>query len=136
MNGSNSCHRLEIRFPPLKYRRRLPTKQLTSKSCLLARRVFFLGYLVLSLRAVPRHVTVAVYNTYNYIISHCQTHLPGYVADYEQLKAKGVQVVACLTVNDAFVTAAWGESCGTGGKVRMLADATAAYTKVLYAWQM
>jgi 2-Cys peroxiredoxin 5 len=60
-----------------------------------------------------------------------KTHLPGYVADYEQLKAKGVQVVACLTVNDAFVTAAWGESCGTGGKVRMLADATAAYTKAI-----
>ena len=52
------------------------------------------------------------------------------MADYEQLKAKGIDVLACLTVNDAFVTAAWGEACGTEGKIRMLADATAAYTKV------
>ena len=55
--------------------------------------------------------------------------------DYEKLKAKGVEVVACLTVNDAFVAAAWGESCGTEGKIRMLADTTAAYTKVP-SWQL
>lgn len=61
---------------------------------------------------------------------HTQTHLPGYVADYEQLKAKGVEVVACLAVNDAFVTAAWGEVQGAEGKIRMLADSTAACTKV------
>ena len=58
-----------------------------------------------------------------------QTHLPGYVADWEQLKAKGVEVVACLAVNDVFVTEAWGEACGAEGKVRMLADHNAAYTK-------
>lgn len=59
-----------------------------------------------------------------------QTHLPGYIADFEKLKAKGIEVVACVTVNDAFVTAAWGKSAGAEGKIRMLADSTAAYTKV------
>lgn len=60
-----------------------------------------------------------------------QTHLPGYIADFEKLKAKGIEVVACLTVNDAFVTAAWGKSAGAEGKIRMLADSTAAYTKAI-----
>ena len=59
-----------------------------------------------------------------------QTHLPGYVEDWEKLKAKGVEVVACLSVNDVFVMAAWGELTGAGGKVRMLADHNGAYTKV------
>ena len=59
-----------------------------------------------------------------------QTHLPGYLEDYEQLKAKGVEVVACLSVNDAFVMAAWGKASGADGKIRMLADPTAAFTKV------
>ena len=62
--------------------------------------------------------------------SFLQTHLPGYVADWEKLKAKGVEVVACLTVNDSYVTAAWGEQQGADGKVKMLADHNAAYTKV------
>ena len=62
--------------------------------------------------------------------SPLQTHLPGYVTDRERLKAKGVEVVACLTVNDACVTSAWGEAHGATGKVKMLADHDAAYTKV------
>ena len=41
-------------------------------------------------------------------------------------------MIACLTVNDAFVTAAWGETLGAKGKIRMLADTTAAFTKVNY----
>ena len=59
-----------------------------------------------------------------------QTHLPGYVQDWEKLKAKGVEVVACVSVNDVFVMAAWGEARGADGKVRMLADHNGAYTKV------
>ena len=50
--------------------------------------------------------------------------------DYEKLKAKGVEVIVCISVNDAFVMAAWGEASGAGGKIRMLADATGAFTKV------
>ena len=59
-----------------------------------------------------------------------QTHLPGYVEDFDAIKAKGVEVVACVAVNDAFVMAAWGESQGATGKVRMLADTAGEFTKV------
>lgn len=59
-----------------------------------------------------------------------QTHLPGYVEDYEKLKAKGVEVIACISVNDAFVMAAWGEANRAEGKIRMLADTNGTFTKV------
>lgn len=52
------------------------------------------------------------------------------MADYEQFRAKGVEVVACVSVNDPFVMAAWGESKNASGKVRMLADTSAEFTKV------
>ncbi|XP_007244580.3 peroxiredoxin-5, mitochondrial [Astyanax mexicanus] len=57
-----------------------------------------------------------------------KTHLPGFVEEAGQLKSKGVQEVACISVNDAFVMAAWGKEHGTDGKVRMLADPTGAFT--------
>uniref|UniRef100_A0A2K5RKZ4 Peroxiredoxin-5 n=1 Tax=Cebus imitator TaxID=2715852 RepID=A0A2K5RKZ4_CEBIM len=47
-----------------------------------------------------------------------KTHLPGFVEQAEALKAKGVQVVACLSVNDAFVTGEWGRAYKAEGKVR------------------
>jgi peroxiredoxin len=56
-------------------------------------------------------------------------HLPGYVTNYDALKAKGADVVACMAVNDAFVMAAWGKDQGVGDKVVMLADGSAAFTK-------
>uniref|UniRef100_A0A8C3GCM0 Peroxiredoxin-5 n=1 Tax=Cyclopterus lumpus TaxID=8103 RepID=A0A8C3GCM0_CYCLU len=46
-----------------------------------------------------------------------KTHLPGFVQQAEDLKGKGVQEVACISVNDAFVMAAWGKEHGTDGKV-------------------
>lgn len=46
-----------------------------------------------------------------------QTHLPGFVQQAEDLKSKGIQEVACISVNDAFVMAAWGKEHGTDGKV-------------------
>ena len=49
-------------------------------------------------------------------------HLPGYVEQADQFRAKGVDTVACLSVNDAFVMKAWGKSAGVGDKVLMLAD--------------
>lgn len=61
---------------------------------------------------------------------YIQIHLPSYVQDYDQLKAKGVEVVACVSVNDVFVMAAWGESQNASGKIHMLADASAEFTKV------
>ena len=58
-------------------------------------------------------------------------HVPGYVALYEQLKAKGIDEIWCLSVNDAFVMGAWGRDQKVGGKVRMMADGSADYTKKL-----
>lgn len=58
-------------------------------------------------------------------------HLPGFVQNAESLKAKGVDSVICVAVNDAFVMGAWGKDQGTGDKVVMLADGSAALTKAL-----
>lgn len=60
-----------------------------------------------------------------------KTHLPGFVQQIEDLRGKGVQEVACISINDAFVMAAWGKEHGTDGKVRMLADPTGAFTQAV-----
>ncbi|CAK6973722.1 peroxiredoxin-5%2C mitochondrial [Scomber scombrus] len=59
------------------------------------------------------------------------THLPGFVEQAADLKAKGIQEVACVSVNDAFVMSAWGKEHGADGKVRMLADPTGAFTQAV-----
>jgi peroxiredoxin len=58
-------------------------------------------------------------------------HVPSYVANLDKLKAKGVSEVICMAVNDAFVMGAWARDQKTAGKVRMMADGSAAYTKAL-----
>jgi peroxiredoxin len=58
-------------------------------------------------------------------------HLPGFVTQYDALKAKGADVVACMAVNDAFVMGAWGKDQGVGDKVVMIADGSAELTKKL-----
>jgi peroxiredoxin len=58
-------------------------------------------------------------------------HVPGYVAHFGELKAKGVDEIICMSVNDAFVMGAWAKDQKTGGKVRMMGDGSAAYTKAL-----
>jgi glutaredoxin/glutathione-dependent peroxiredoxin len=58
-------------------------------------------------------------------------HVPGYVQQYDALKRKGVDEIWCLSVNDAFVMGAWGRDQHSIGKVRMLADGSADYTKKL-----
>jgi len=58
-------------------------------------------------------------------------HVPGYVQQYDALKRKGVDEVWCLSVNDAFVMGAWGRDQHSSGKVRMMADGSADYTKKL-----
>jgi len=60
-----------------------------------------------------------------------KTHLPGFVNNAAALKAKGIDTVACMSVNDVFVMDAWGKSAGADGKVQMLADGNATYTKAL-----
>ena len=58
-------------------------------------------------------------------------HVPSYLQNIDKLKAKGVADVICMAVNDAFVMGAWGRDQKAGGKVRMMADGSAAYTKAL-----
>ncbi|NKC32127.1 peroxiredoxin [Falsiroseomonas selenitidurans] len=58
-------------------------------------------------------------------------HLPGFVTQAEALKAKGVDVIACMSVNDAFVMGAWAKDQGISDQVVMLADGSATFTKAL-----
>jgi len=58
-------------------------------------------------------------------------HLPGFVQNFDALKAKGVDEVVCMAVNDGFVMGAWGREQGTDGKVTMLSDGSAALTKAM-----
>ena len=58
-------------------------------------------------------------------------HLPGFVEKAEELKAKGVDEVACVSVNDAFVLQAWAQSAGAEGKVTMLADGNGDFAEAL-----
>ncbi|MFD2262011.1 peroxiredoxin [Lacibacterium aquatile] len=58
-------------------------------------------------------------------------HLPGFIEKFDALKAKGVDTIACVSVNDAFVMGAWGKSQDAGDKVLMLADGNADFAKSL-----
>ena len=58
-------------------------------------------------------------------------HVPSYVANYDKLKAKGVAEILCMSVNDAFVMGAWARDQKAGGKVRMMGDGSANFTKAL-----
>ncbi len=56
-------------------------------------------------------------------------HVPGYIEKAAELKAAGVDEIWCISVNDAFVMGAWGRDQKTAGKVRMMADGSADFTK-------
>lgn len=58
-------------------------------------------------------------------------HLPGFVQHAADFKAKGVDTVACMAVNDVFVMKAWGKASAVEDKVLMLADGNAEYAKAL-----
>jgi peroxiredoxin len=58
-------------------------------------------------------------------------HVPGFVQNYEALKAKGINSIVCLSVNDAFVMGAWGKEQGAGDKVRMIADGNGEFTRAV-----
>ena len=58
-------------------------------------------------------------------------HLPGFVGNADAIKAKGVDTVACLSVNDPFVMGAWGKDQNVGSNVMMLADGAAAFNTAM-----
>ncbi len=76
--------------------------------------------------------TVALFSVPGAFTPTCSArHLPGYVENAEALKAQGVDEIACVSVNDAFVMAAWGKSAGVDGKVTMIADGNGDFSKAL-----
>jgi len=60
-----------------------------------------------------------------------KSHLPGFVEKADALKAKGVDLIVCVSVNDPFVMEAWGKAHNATGKIRMLADPSGAFTKAI-----
>jgi len=62
-----------------------------------------------------------------------QKHLPGFVENADALKAKGINTIACVAVNDPFVMGAWGKDQKVGDKVQMLADGSGKFAEALGA---
>lgn len=58
-------------------------------------------------------------------------HLPGYVEHGAELKAMGIDTIACISINDAWVMDAWGQSQGVGDSILMLADGNGEFTKAM-----
>ena len=58
-------------------------------------------------------------------------HLPGYVEHGAELKAMGIATIACISINDAWVMEAWGQSQGVGDDILMLADGNGEFTKAM-----
>lgn len=58
-------------------------------------------------------------------------HLPSYVEKSAELKAKGIDVIACTSVNDVFVMGAWAKDQGIKGEITMLADGSASFAKAI-----
>lgn len=76
--------------------------------------------------------TVALFSVPGAFTPTCSMkHLPGFVEQYDALKKKGADEIACLSVNDAFVMDAWGKSSNATGKIRMLADGNGELTRAL-----
>ena len=76
--------------------------------------------------------TVALFSVPGAFTPTCSArHRPGFVEKADELKAKGVDEVACTAVNDAFVLGAWSENSGAGGKVTMLADGNGEFAEAV-----
>jgi glutaredoxin/glutathione-dependent peroxiredoxin len=74
--------------------------------------------------------TIAIFGLPGAYTPTCSAkHVPGYVARAQELKAAGVDEIWCVSVNDAFVMGAWGRDQKTAGKVRMMADGSADFTR-------
>ena len=76
--------------------------------------------------------TIAVFALPGAFTPTCSAkHVPGFVDNHDALKAKGVDEIACVSVNDAFVMGAWGKEQGAGDKVRMIADGNGEFTRAV-----
>lgn len=76
--------------------------------------------------------TVALFSVPGAFTPTCSAkHLPGFVEQVDALKAKGVDRIVCMSVNDAFVMKAWGAAHHALGKIDMLADGNAEFTRAL-----
>jgi peroxiredoxin len=60
-----------------------------------------------------------------------EQHLPGFLESAAALKAKGIQTIACIAVNDPFVMGAWDKATGVDGRIELLSDGNAEFTKAL-----
>ncbi len=74
--------------------------------------------------------TVAIFGLPGAFTPTCSAkHVPSYLQHFDALKAKGVDEIWCVSVNDAFVMGAWGRDQKSGGKVRMMADGSAEFAR-------
>jgi peroxiredoxin len=76
-------------------------------------------------------VLFAVPGAFTPTCSRSRSHLPGFISQADAVLAKGVDTIACMSVNDVFVMHAWGEAQGVGDKVMMLADGNGEYAQAL-----
>lgn len=86
----------------------------------------------LSTDEVFKGKTVALFAVPGAFTPTCSAkHLPGFQEKTAELKAKGVDTIACIAVNDVFVMGAWGKDAGVGEDIKMLADGNGDFTKKL-----
>jgi peroxiredoxin len=91
-----------------------------------------LGPNVFKVEELARGKTIAIFGLPGAFTPTCSAkHVPGYVANADALKAKGVDEIWCISVNDAFVMGAWGRDQKSTGIVRMMADGSGEFTKKL-----
>tara|TARA_R110000787_G_scaffold137458_9_gene250337 strand:+ start:6912 stop:7391 length:480 start_codon:yes stop_codon:yes gene_type:complete len=87
---------------------------------------------VISTEEIFAGKTVALFGLPGAFTKTCSSqHLPGYVRNAEALKAKGVDSIVCISVNDPWVMHAWGESQEVGDKVMMVGDGALNFTKAV-----
>lgn len=76
--------------------------------------------------------TVVIFGVPGAFTPSCaQQHLPGYINNADDIKAKGVDEILCMAVNDPFVMQHWGDTSGADGKVTMVPDGNGEFTKAL-----
>jgi peroxiredoxin len=89
-----------------------------------------IGPNAVDVKATTTGKTIAVFALPGAFTPTCSAkHVPGYLEQHAALRAAGVDEIWCVAVNDAFVMGAWARELGTAGKVRMLGDGSADFSK-------